>query len=177
MPHSAFELFSDYSYWIYLYWPCKINVGQQLFSGPDAKGQTWESSTSHCAYSKDFLGLQAVLGHSYCVLYIPQFKRLKQSKDRVIAHHSEMVSWHKMKEKLHTKTCCKKAWSLNTHACAHTACTNIDGGRQKHSYLYRLWDIVHSTCYPPNSAQTTSKRTLNHCPAYKNASKYGQAVV
>lgn len=44
-----------------------------------------------------------VLGHSYCVLYIPQFKGSGTRKSHAIAHHSEMVSWHKRKEMLHAK--------------------------------------------------------------------------
>lgn len=32
--------------------------------------------------------------------------------------------------------------------------------------------VGHSpTCYPPNCAQTTSRRTLNRCPAYEHISK------
>lgn len=43
--------------------------------------------------------------------------------------------------------------------------------RKIYFYSLYLWDIVYSTCYPPNCVQTMS-RSLNFCSACKHGRKY-----
>lgn len=123
LAHSAFELFSACSCWVYLLAPQNKCVPRSVFLILRPKGMN-RCDLHHIVLTPKTWRIQAVLGHGYSVLHISQFRGLKQSKDHVIGHHSEIFSWHKTKEILHIKTCWK-TWSLNTHT---HACTEIDGG-------------------------------------------------